>query len=74
MRFSAGWATPKPMYFIAAACAVNIGLDYLFMGAWAMGPLGAALGTTLAQDGERDFGFSSNSETQDRDKNKCGGF
>ena len=39
----------SPMYCIAAACAVNIGLDYLFMGAWAMGPLGAALGTTLAQ-------------------------
>ena len=39
----------SPMYFIAVACAVNVGLDYLFMGAWAMGPLGAALGTTLAQ-------------------------
>ena len=39
----------SPMYFIAAACAVNIGLDYLFMGALHMGPAGAALGTTLAQ-------------------------
>ena len=27
----------------------NIGLDYLFMGAFHMGPAGAALGTTLAQ-------------------------
>ncbi len=38
-----------PMYFIAAACAANIGLDYLFMGALHLGPVGAALGTTLAQ-------------------------
>ena len=37
------------MYFIAIACAANIGLDYLFMGAFQMGPAGAALGTTLAQ-------------------------
>ena len=39
----------SPMYFIAVACAANIGLDYLFMGAFHMGPVGAALGTTLAQ-------------------------
>ena len=39
----------SPMYFIAIACAVNITLDYLFMGAMGMGPVGAALGTTLAQ-------------------------
>ena len=38
-----------PMYFIAIACAANIGLDYLFMGALRLGPAGAALGTTLAQ-------------------------
>ncbi len=38
-----------PMYFIAVACAANIALDYLFMGALHMGPAGAALGTTLAQ-------------------------
>ena len=38
-----------PMYFIAAACAANIALDYLFMGALHLGPAGAALGTTLAQ-------------------------
>ncbi len=39
----------SPMYFIAVACVLNIGLDYLFMGAWQMGPSGAALGTVLAQ-------------------------
>ena len=39
----------SPMYFIAVACASNIALDYLFMGALHMGPAGAALGTTLAQ-------------------------
>lgn len=39
----------SPMYFIAVACAVNIGLDYLFMGAFGMGAAGAALGTTLSQ-------------------------
>ena len=39
----------SPMYFIAVACAANIAFDYLFMGALHMGPVGAALGTTLAQ-------------------------
>lgn len=39
----------SPMYFIAVACAANIGLDYLFIGAFHMGPAGAALGTTLSQ-------------------------
>lgn len=39
----------RPMYFIAIACAANIALDYLFIGALHMGPAGAALGTTLAQ-------------------------
>ena len=39
----------SPMYFIAVACAVNIVLDYLFIGACSLGPIGAALGTTLAQ-------------------------
>lgn len=37
------------MYFIAVACAANIGLDYLFMGGLGLGPSGAALGTTLSQ-------------------------
>ena len=39
----------SPMYFIAIACAANIMLDYLFIGALGFGPAGAALGTTLAQ-------------------------
>ena len=39
----------SPMYFIAVACAANIALDYLFIGACSLGPIGAALGTTLAQ-------------------------
>ena len=39
----------SPMYFIAVACAANIGLDYLFIGPLHMGPAGAALGTTLSQ-------------------------
>ena len=39
----------SPMYFITVACAVNIGLDYLFMGVFHLGPVGAALGTTLSQ-------------------------
>lgn len=39
----------SPMYFIAVACASNIGLDYLFMGVFHIGPVGAALGTTLSQ-------------------------
>ena len=39
----------SPMYFVAVACAANIGLDYLFMGAMSLGPTGAALGTTLSQ-------------------------
>lgn len=37
------------MYFIAIACAVNITLDYLFIGGLHLGAAGAALGTTLSQ-------------------------
>ena len=39
----------SPMYFIAAACAANIVLDYIFIGGLGMGAAGAALGTTLSQ-------------------------
>lgn len=39
----------SPMFFIGVACAVNVILDYVFMGRMQMGPAGAALGTTLAQ-------------------------
>lgn len=39
----------SPMYFISVACAANIALDILFIGPMALGPVGAALGTTLSQ-------------------------
>lgn len=39
----------SPMYFIAVACTANIILDYLFIGAFKLGPAGAALGTTISQ-------------------------
>lgn len=39
----------SPMTFIAVACAANIALDYIFIGAMGLGPAGAALGTTLSQ-------------------------
>lgn len=39
----------SPMYFILIACLANIGLDFVFMGACHMGPIGAALGTTISQ-------------------------
>lgn len=39
----------SPMYFVGIACVANIGLDYLFIGAFHLGTAGAALGTTLAQ-------------------------
>lgn len=41
--------TRRPMCFVAAACAANIGLDLLFIGHMGLGPSGAALGTTLSQ-------------------------
>ncbi len=39
----------SPMYFIAVACAANIALDYVFIGALHMGPSGAAFGTVIGQ-------------------------
>lgn len=39
----------SPMYFVAVACVINIILDYIFIGAMHLGPIGAALGTTLSQ-------------------------
>lgn len=37
------------MYIIAIACLLNIILDYVFIGLFHMGPIGAALGTTVSQ-------------------------
>lgn len=39
----------SPMCFVAVACVVNIALDYLFIGFFGLGAMGAALGTTLSQ-------------------------
>lgn len=41
--------TKTPLYFVIVACFFNIVLDYIFIGYFAMGPMGAALGTTLSQ-------------------------
>ncbi len=38
-----------PMYFVAIACVANIVLDYILVGAFKLGSIGAALGTTLSQ-------------------------
>ena len=38
-----------PMRFVAVACAANVLLDYLFIGALGLGAAGAALGTVLSQ-------------------------
>lgn len=38
-----------PMVFVAIACVLNVGLDYLFIGGFSMGAAGAALGTIIAQ-------------------------
>ena len=39
----------RPMYFVAIACAVNIILDFAFIGFFGMGAVGAALGTIIGQ-------------------------
>lgn len=39
----------SPMYFIAVACVSNIVLDFLFIGALHLGPMGAAMGTVFSQ-------------------------
>lgn len=38
-----------PMYFVAVAGVINVILDYLFIGPLAMGAMGAALATVIAQ-------------------------
>ncbi|MCF0222659.1 MAG: MATE family efflux transporter [Fibrobacter sp.] len=39
----------SPMYFIAAACVINIGLDFVFVGPLNMGVKGAAIATIISQ-------------------------
>ena len=39
----------SPMCFVAVACVFNIVLDYVFIGYFGLGAMGAALGTTLSQ-------------------------
>lgn len=39
----------SPMYFVAVACVINIILDVIFIGGLGLGPMGAALGTTISQ-------------------------
>lgn len=41
--------TKTPMYFIIAACIVNVALDFLFVGWFHMGAFGAAVATVAAQ-------------------------
>lgn len=38
-----------PMFFVAAACVINIILDYVFIGGMGLGAEGAALGTVISQ-------------------------
>lgn len=39
----------SPMIFVAIACAINVALDYLFIGSFHMGAAGAAYATVIAQ-------------------------
>ncbi len=39
----------RPMYFVGIACAVNIVLDFVFIGMCGLGAAGAALGTVCGQ-------------------------
>lgn len=41
--------TRSPMYFVGIACVINIGLDFLFIGYFDLGPSGAALATVISQ-------------------------
>lgn len=38
-----------PLVFISISCILNIALDYLFIGFFSLGAMGAALGTTISQ-------------------------
>lgn len=39
----------RPLYFVAVACVINVGLDLLLVGPFEMGPAGAAWATIAAQ-------------------------
>lgn len=39
----------SPLYFVAAACVLNVALDFVFIGGFHMAAAGAALGTVLSQ-------------------------
>lgn len=39
----------RPMYFAAVACVTNVALDFLFIGIFGLGAMGAALGTICGQ-------------------------
>lgn len=41
--------TRSPTYFVGIACVINIGLDFLFIGYFDLGPSGAALATVISQ-------------------------
>ncbi|MGN0302323.1 MAG: MATE family efflux transporter [Anaerotardibacter sp.] len=41
--------TKTPLYFVAIACLINIGLDVLFVGAFNWGAAGAAIATVISQ-------------------------
>lgn len=41
--------TKSPLYFVAIACILNIGFDFLLVGYFGMGAAGAAWGTVVAQ-------------------------
>lgn len=41
--------TRRPMYYVAAAGVLNVGLDWLLVGAFGMGAAGAALATVVSQ-------------------------
>lgn len=41
--------TRSPMFFVGIACVLNIGLDFLFIGHFGLGPRGAAFATVISQ-------------------------
>ncbi|MBR5680052.1 MAG: MATE family efflux transporter [Clostridia bacterium] len=41
--------TKTPLKFVGVACVTNIALDFLFIGGFALGTAGAALGTVISQ-------------------------